>query len=84
MSLKASDKHLSLLMIGFLAYMGLPFVFWTWLLCELESGSFPPEADSIGIPLGGFLLIWGVGLFFGFVLSAIYVGRGLTNATRDI
>lgn len=41
-----------------LAYLASPFLFWQWLVSELEKGSFPVNADSIGIPLFGFIVLW--------------------------
>jgi len=73
MSVKVRKKHLSIVATGFFAYLSLPFVFWTWLLHELEAGSFPPEADSIGIPMAGFLFLWFVGLFV--CSGVIYLAR---------
>jgi hypothetical protein len=77
MSEQASKTHLSIVMVGFLGYLTLPFLYWAWLMYELESGAFPPEADSIGIPLAGFLFLWIAGLFFAFVLGAIHIGKKL-------
>lgn len=62
MNLKESEKQLSLIMIGFLGYMFLPFFYWLWLEHELASGAFPINADSIGIPFAGFVILWFIGL----------------------
>ena len=79
MSSRVAAQQLSILMIGFLTYLSLPFIFFAWLMYELESGSFPTEADSIGIPMAGFLLLWIVGLVFAVVVGAIYVWRRVLN-----
>lgn len=51
----------------FLFYMTLPVVYWNWLVFELKSGSFPVHADSIGIPMAGFLVVW----FIGFLIFPV-------------
>ena len=62
MDLRDSDTQLSFLMVGFIAYLFSPLMFWLLLVNELYSGTFPTESDSIGIPMFAFLLIWFMGL----------------------
>jgi hypothetical protein len=62
MDLQNRETQLSLIMVAFLLYLFSPVANWLWLLHELESGAYPVEADSIGIPLAGFILLWFVGL----------------------
>ena len=52
---------LTIIMFGFFTYLLSPIAFWVFLLYELDAAGFPPEADSIGIPMGGFLILWGFG-----------------------
>jgi hypothetical protein len=49
--------------IFLLFYVSLPFSYWSWLNKELERGAFPVDADSIGLPMAGFLVVWSFGFF---------------------
>jgi hypothetical protein len=53
-------KVLSLLLIGF--YVGNLLIVWRAYFQQLAMGEFPPEADSIGIPMAGYFLLWLVGI----------------------
>lgn len=64
-----SERHLSIVIIGFLAYLSLPVVCGLLLYCGLELRMFPVGADSIMIPFAGFMLFW-----FGGLLSGIVAG----------
>ncbi len=57
-----------------LVYAVLPFIYWKWLVYELESGTFPTKADSIGIPMAGFLFAWFAGLLL-FPIVLILVSK---------
>ena len=39
-------------------YLYLPVGYWLWLKKELERGAFPVNADTIMIPMMGFLFCW--------------------------
>jgi len=71
----SSETKLSILMTSIIAYTFSPGALWLWLSYEIESGSFPVDADSIGLPMAGFLFLWFVGwgrmIFAAFAL-AIY------------
>ncbi len=49
-------------MVGFITYLCWPFLYWLWLEHESASGAFPVNADSIGIPFAGFVILWFAGL----------------------
>jgi hypothetical protein len=58
-------------MLTFLFYVASPVVFYLFLNNALESGAFPPESDSIGLPLAGFMVLWLIALPFVVVLCGI-------------
>lgn len=69
------QTKLSFLIMLLTAYIFSPAAFWFYLSYQLESGAFPAQADSIGIPMAGFLFLWFVGwglIIFGFFSVAIY------------
>lgn len=71
---KSYTFRLTIILLGAL-YTVSPVLYWFWLVHELNSGAFPPEADSIGIPMAGFLLLWVIGWFlivFGALASTIF------------
>jgi len=55
------ETRLSMVMMFVITYIFSPGVFWLYLTYLLDAGAFPVEADSIGIPMAGFLLLWFVG-----------------------
>ncbi|HLM60641.1 MAG TPA: hypothetical protein VK308_07555 [Pyrinomonadaceae bacterium] len=42
-------------------YLTAPLVEWYFYTTELARGSFPPDADSIAIPLFRFIIVWVLG-----------------------
>jgi hypothetical protein len=64
---------LTVLMVTFLLYVASPFVYWSWLRYQLESGAFPLDADSIGIPMAGFLLLWFVAGFLAALVGLLLI-----------
>lgn len=56
--LDTTEKRLALIMLAFVFYLLSPWLFWAYLEHELANGAFPVEADSIGIPYAGFVLVW--------------------------
>ena len=84
MNLKEAETQLSLIMIGFLAYLFLPIVYWLWLEDELAAGAFPVIADSIAIPFVGFVILWFALLVLGLVISIfVTVGHGMLSKARQ-
>lgn len=70
-----SEAKLTVLIMLVAGYFLSPAVFWFWLKYQLEAGAFPVDADSIGIPMAGFLFLWFVGWILMIIVSlglAIY------------
>lgn len=80
------ETQLSMIMAAFIAYIFSPIVFWFLLDYELASGAFPTDADSIGIPMAGFLVLWLSGLVIILIGAfSITVGqRILKKSKRDL
>ena len=55
--ISSHSRHLLTVAI-IVGYMYLPVAYWFWLVTELEAGAFPVDADSLGIPMAGFLFLW--------------------------
>lgn len=71
---KTPKDKLNLLVWTVLLYITAPFFEWINLESGLASGEFPVNADSIGLPLGLFIISWilfapFVGVFTFWVLS---------------
>jgi hypothetical protein len=83
MNLCDRETQLSLIMVAFLLYLFSPIAYWLWLLHELDSGAFPVDADSIGIPLAGFMVLWFVGLvIIPTTTILIVIGRNVLKKDR--
>ena len=70
-----SEAKTMILIVLATGYIVSPAVFWLWLSYQLDAGAFPVNADSIGIPMAGFLFLWFVGWVLMIVISialAIY------------
>jgi hypothetical protein len=83
MDVRNRETQLCLIMVAFFSYLVSPVAYWLWLLHELDSGAYPVDADSIGIPPAGFIFLW----FFGLVLIPIFVvllavGRRILKANK--
>jgi hypothetical protein len=52
------ERRLTITMTVFFVYLTLPVIFTLFMFDLLHSGAFPPEADSIGIPIFGFVIFW--------------------------
>lgn len=77
MDLRNPETQLSILMVSFLAYLFSPAMFLLLLLDELDSGGFgPTDADSISIPMFGFLVLWFIGLV---LISALTISFALSR-----
>lgn len=77
------QTKLSILIMLLTAYILSPAAFWLWLSYELQAGSFPVNADSIGLPMGGFLILWFIGWLLMIVAAfalALYRRAFGTNA----
>ncbi len=67
--LKTPKYGLSFLMLTFFVYITAPIFEWLYLTNLLASGNLPPNADSIGLPFGLFVIVW---IFFApFVLCFV-------------
>ena len=79
------ENRLALIMLSFVAYLLSPIAYGLWLRVCLENGCFPSEADSIGIPFAGFLVLWVIALpFFVAGCFAIEVmGRRFESISRN-
>jgi len=73
---------LSLLMLGVFAYLFSPIAYWAWLNYELQQGAFPVDADSIGIPMMGFLLLWIFGICLGLSWAVVAAFLRLTHGDQ--
>jgi len=83
MDLRDRETQLSLIIVAFLLYLFSPVAYWLWLSHELDSGVFPVDSDSTGIPLAGFMVLW----FFGLVtipttIMLIVMGRNILKKDR--
>lgn len=74
--MKDLNAQLSIVMLVFVTYLVSPVLFWFCLVFEFESDSFPSNADSIGIPMAGFIFLWLVGWV---ILIAVYVVWTMTG-----
>lgn len=69
-----SETQTTILIMLITGYILSPAAFWFWLNFQLEAGAFPVHADSISLPMAGFLFLW----FVGWVLMiAISIGLAL-------
>ena len=83
MDLRDRETQLSLIIVAFLLYLFSPVAYWLWISHEIDSGAFPVDSDSIGIPLAGFMVLW----FFGLVTIPtttilIVMGRNILKKDR--
>ncbi len=71
------ENRLSFIMLSSLIYLLSPILIGVWLYVSLVSGCFPVDADSIGLPFAGFVLIWiiGVPFFIVFCISMEIIGK---------
>lgn len=66
-----SETKLTILIMLTTGYIISPAAFWFWLNYQLEAGAFPVHADSISLPMAGFLFLWFVGWI---LMIAISIG----------
>ncbi len=59
--LRIPKQRISVIILAIVLYLTAPFVEWYFYMTELARGSFPPDADSIGIPLFQFTIGWVLG-----------------------
>jgi hypothetical protein len=76
---KTPENKSSVAILAGLLYLTAPIVEWVFYSTELARGTFPVNADSISIPLFGFMVVWLIGapeavLIVWFVLRS-YPGR---------
>jgi hypothetical protein len=75
-SFNTDEVRLSLYVLCVLGYFTLPILCGAGLWVLLDQGAFPADSDSIGIPLGGFMILWMVGLPFALISCALIEGIG--------
>lgn len=78
-NMSSNQKRAVITSLGF-GYLSLPFLFAWYMHYLLSIGTFPPESDSIGIPIAGFIFIWlvsGIAIFLGII--AIKVLKNLSR-----
>ncbi|HEX8289129.1 MAG TPA: hypothetical protein VF556_14090 [Pyrinomonadaceae bacterium] len=59
--LRTPKNRISVIFLAVALYLTAPLVEWYFYTTELARGSFPPEADSISIPLFRFVIVWVLG-----------------------
>ena len=70
-----SETKTTILIMLTTGYILSPAAFCFWLNHQLEAGAFPVHADSISLPMAGFLFRWFVGWILMIIASigvAIY------------
>jgi hypothetical protein len=65
-----------------MSYLVSPIFFSAWMFKLLAEGAFPPNADSIGIPIAGFIMLWVVFLPLFIVGCYIFELFGRNIASR--
>lgn len=71
--LRTPKNGISVIFLAVALYLTAPLVEWYFYTTELARGNFPPDADSIAIPLFQFSVVWVLGapvaaLLIGFAL----------------
>ena len=62
LNMMRTPKHRkSVVTFAILLYLTAPLIEWYFYTTELARGSFPPDADSIAIPLFRFVIVWVLG-----------------------
>jgi hypothetical protein len=85
--LRTPKNRISVIFLAVALYLTAPFVEWYFYTTELARGSFPSDADSIGIPLFRFIIVWVLGapvaaLLIGFALQDYQGGISLFGFNR--
>ena len=57
-------NRLSFIVLTCIGYLLSPLLIGAWLYWSLINGEFPTNADSIGLPFAGFLMLWIIGFPF--------------------
>lgn len=60
--LRTPKNRMSVAIIAAVLYLTAPLVEWFYYSIELARGSYPVNADSIGLPIGLFTIVWLIGL----------------------
>jgi hypothetical protein len=78
-NMSSNQKLAVITSLGF-GYLTLPFLFAWYMYYLLSIGTFPPESDSISIPIAGFTFIW---LVFGITIFLLIIAiKVLRNLSR--
>lgn len=56
--LNTPEMRLTLVMLATVAYTFSPILFAAFMFKLLNEGAFPTNADSIGLPIAGFVFLW--------------------------
>lgn len=62
LTLTTPKNRITVAMLAALLYLTAPIVEWFYYSTELARGSYPVNADSIGLPVGLFTIVWLTGL----------------------
>jgi len=73
--LRIPKNRISVIFLAVALYLTSPLVEWYFYTTELARGSFPPNADSISIPLFRFVIVWVLGA----PVAALLVGFALRD-----
>lgn len=60
--LRTPKNRISVAALAALLYLTAPLIEWFYYSTELARGSYPVNADSIGLPIGLFTNVWLIGL----------------------
>jgi hypothetical protein len=56
--LNTPSNRLAIITLTVFAYLSAPLLYGATLYYQLQNGEFPTDADSIGIPFAGFIILW--------------------------
>jgi hypothetical protein len=73
--LRTPKNRIAVIFLAVALYLTAPLVEWYFYTTELARGSFPPDADSIAIPLFRFVIVW----VLGSPIAALLVGFALQD-----
>ncbi len=60
-TINTPENRLTVVMLSMIAYLLSPLVFAIWIFDRFGDGEVSANADSIGIPIGEFVILWIVG-----------------------
>lgn len=73
------------MMVLAFGYFVSPVAFSLLLIQQLQAGAFPPEADSIAIPIAGYIFLWLIGwLVIGAIAFAYSVWKSAGRNNKEV